>query len=401
MTTSSLLLILSIVLIISFFYNYIQRQFNISAVILLLVSGVCLQYIVKSYFGNVELPPSLLPVFGTLGLLIIVLEAVLDMDITRENYRLYIRAAVIATVIVCGSCLVIAFGLMRAYSFLSPIAAIIYALPLSIVSSAIVIPSLKNIDGKFKDLIVLESVFSDIIGILLFNFFIVAEFQKVSSIGMFGMNFILMLVISIATTIVLGVVLSKLQSKNQHVFILAILVFVYTIAKHFHLSSLILILVFGLFLRNLPLVMATKIGVRWFGRFLHPGNIRTNLVKMNEFIDEIGFIIRTFFFILLGYSINLAALGELRVILLGIMISIAIYAIRWVVFLPYSNAKDRILGITSAPRGLITVLLFFQLPDKYTSKYFDGGVVFFVVIISSLVMSYALLHNKYKKEKIE
>lgn len=400
MGTSSLLLILSIVLIVSFFYNYIQRRFNISAVILLLLSGVCLQFIVKRYLGNIELPPSLLPVFGTLGLLIIVLEAVLDMDITRENYRLYVKAAAIATVIVCGSCLIIAYGFMRAYSFLSPVAAVVYALPLSIVSSAIVIPSLKNVNSEFRDLIILESVFSDIIGILLFNFFVMAEFNSVSSIGLFGINFALMMVVSLITTIILGVVLSKLHSKNQHVFILAILVFVYTIAKHFHLSSLILILVFGLFLRNLPQLMSTKVGVRWFGKFLNPDNIRTNLTKMNEFIDEIGFIIRTFFFILLGYSINLAALSDLRVILLGIMISIAIYAVRWLVFLPTANSSNRMLGITSAPRGLITVLLFFQLPEKFSSKYFDGGVVFFVVIISSLVMSYALVHNKYRKEKI-
>lgn len=398
MGTSSLLLILSIALIISFFYNNIQRRFNISAVILLLISGVALQFVVRRYFGNVELPPSMLPIFGTLGLLIIVLEAVLDMDINRENYRLYIKAAAIATVIVCGSCLVIAYGFMRAYSFLSPVAAIVYALPLSIVSSAIVIPSLKNLTSEFRDLIILESVFSDIIGILLFNFFVMAEFNSVSSIGLFGINFALMVVISLVTTIILGIVLSNLHGKNQHVFILAILIFVYTVAKHFHLSSLILILVFGLFLRNLPQLMSTKIGVRWFGKFLNPENIRTNLTKMNEFVDEIGFIIRTFFFILLGYSINLAALGDLRVILLGVMIAIAIYAVRWLVFLPFPKAKDRLLGIAAAPRGLITVLLFFQLPDKFSSKYFDGGVVFFVVIITSVVMSYALVHNKYKKD---
>ena len=394
MTSSGMLLLLSVVLIISFFYSLLQRSYNISSVILLLISGVILQYVMKHFYGSIELLPSILPVFGTLGLLIIVLEAVLDMDINKSNYKRYINSALLAFLIVLISVLLLTLGFMYSYN-LNIIAAIVHAIPLSIVSSAIVIPSLGSVSCDGKQVIVLESIFSDIIGVLLFNFFIVTEIDNVGSIGLFGLSFIFMLIISLLTTLVLAIALSKPNVKNVQVLILAILVFVYTVAKHFHLSALILILIFGLCLRNFPLLMSSKLGSRLFGKILVGDVIHANLYKMKEFVDELGFIIRTFFFVLLGYSINLIILAQWRVILVGVMVVTIIYATRLLVVPHFIDKTTKVLAIVTAPRGLITVLLFFQMPEQFKIKNFDGGMIFFVVIVTSLVMSFFLMRSKY------
>ena len=48
------------------------------------------------------------------------------------------------------------------------IQALVYALPLSIMSSAIIIPSVANLSNYKKEFLIYESTFSDILGIMVF-----------------------------------------------------------------------------------------------------------------------------------------------------------------------------------------------------------------------------------------
>lgn len=398
MSTNIWLILLSSILIISFIFNHIQRKYQISAVILLLLTGVVLQLGVTHLELDVALPSETLKVFGTLGLLVIVLEAVMDMEVTQKNSKLFIQAMIFAALIVFASIGLIAFAFTRSYN-ITTIQALIYATPLAIVSSAIVIPTVSNLSGNLKDFLVLESVFSDIIGVLIFNFIATVELTKLSSISMFVIDFIIMIVISVITTIILGIMMSKEKSKNIHVMVLAVLILIYAATKVFHLSALVLILIFGISLRNLSQITAHNYGKHLLNYFDHQ-KIKQNIHSMQEFIEELGFIIRSIFFILLGYSIDLHALMSLNVILSGIMIAVAIYAVRFIILQWVIPSKDLLIASTMAPRGLITVLLFFQIPDKLKYAYFHGAITFIVVIISGVIMSGGLIiaHKKSIRE---
>lgn len=395
MSTNLWLILLSSILIISFIFNHIQRKYQISAVILLLLTGVILQLGVKHFALSIALPDEALKVFGTLGLLVIVLEAVMDMEVTQNNSKLFIRAMIFASLIVFASIGLISFAFMRSYN-ITMIQALIYATPLAIVSSAIVIPTVSNLNGQLKDFLVLESVFSDIIGVLAFNFIATVEFTKLSSISMFIADFMLMIVISVVTTIILGIMMSKEKSKNIHVMILAVLILIYAATKVFHLSALVLILIFGISLRNLSRITAHNYGKHLLNYFDH-NKIKQNIHSMQEFIEELGFIIRSIFFILLGYSINLQSLLSMNVLLNGIMIAIAIYAVRFVFLQWIIPTKELLVATTMAPRGLITVLLFFQIPGSLQYANFNGAITFIVVIISGIIMSGGLI-IAHKKE---
>lgn len=395
MSTNLWLILLSSILIISFIFNHIQRKYQISAVILLLLTGVVLQLGVKYFALSIALPDEALKVFGTLGLLVIVLEAVMDMEVTQNNSKLFIRAMIFASLIVFASIGLISFAFMRSYN-ITMIQALIYATPLAIVSSAIVIPTVSNLNGQLKDFLVLESVFSDIIGVLAFNFIATVEFTKLSSISMFIADFMLMIVISVVTTIILGIMMSKEKSKNIHVMILAVLILIYAATKVFHLSALVLILIFGISLRNLSRITAHNYGKHLLNYFDH-NKIKQNIHSMQEFIEELGFIIRSIFFILLGYSINLQSLLSMNVLLNGIMIAIAIYAVRFVFLQWIIPTKELLVATTMAPRGLITVLLFFQIPGSLQYANFNGAITFIVVIISGIIMSGGLI-IAHKKE---
>lgn len=395
MNTYLFLMVFCLILIGSFFFNYLQKKLHISAVILLLFSGIVLQLALPT----LSMPDVYLKIFGTLGLLIIVLEAVVDLEVHGHNYKMFLMALCVSIVIVILTSALIAWGFMLAYN-LSLHAAIIYAIPLSIVSSAIVIPSLSNLEGVTKEFLILESIFSDIIGVLLFNFLISSNEIDLVNISKFSINFTFMLVISLITTIVLGVALSREKIKNLHILILAVLILIYSIAKWFHLSALLLILIFGVFLRNLPMILNTRFGMKCFGNYLNHVTIHKNLHSMRDLIEDLGFIVRSIFFVLLGYSIKLSGLMSLKVIMLGFMVVVITYAIRWVI-LHRALTSDVVLATTMAPRGLITVLLFFQIPNELQSQAFDEGITFFVVIVSTLVMSGGLFYYRYAKKNLK
>ena len=395
MTTENWLMIFSGILIVSFIFNQIQQKVKISSVILLILLGTITQLILKHLDINVILPDQALKVFGTLGLLIIVLEAVMDMKITPQNAKVLKKAFLFATLLVFANVALISWGFVRTYG-LELKNALIYAVPLSIVSSAIAIPSLQSVASELSEFLVLESIFSDIIGVLLFNFLTLTELGKFSSIGAFFLNMAAMIVISFVTTVLLGVLLGKGKSKNIHVAILAILILMYSLAKMFHLSSLLLILIFGLFLRNCSSIVRTKYG-RWLNPYLNSQEITNNLQNMHEFIDEFGFIIRSIFFILLGFSIDIDLLLQPQVLLLGIMVMFTIYALRWI-FLYWMIDHDNLtMPVTMAPRGLITVLLFFQIPKEFQFPFFLGVLTFFIVLATCFVMSFGLIISQRKK----
>lgn len=395
MNTYLFLIVFCLILIGSFFFNYLQKKLHISAVILLLLSGVILQLALPM----LSISDAYLKIFGTLGLLIIVLEAVVDLEVHGHNYKMFLMALCVSIVIVVLTSALIAWGFMLAYN-LSLHAAVIYAIPLSIVSSAIVIPSLSNLEGVTKEFLILESIFSDIIGVLLFNFLISSNEIDLVNISKFSMNFTFMLIISLITTIVLGIALSRDKIKNLHILILAVLILTYSIAKWFHLSALLLILIFGVFLRNLPMILNTRFGMRCLGNYLNHVTIHKNLHSMRDLIEDLGFIVRSIFFVLLGYSIKLSSLISLKVILLGFMVVVITYAIRWAI-LHRSFTSNVVLATTMAPRGLITVLLFFQIPNELQSQLFDEGITFFVVIASTLIMSGGLFYHRYTKKNLK
>ena len=120
---------------------------------------------------------STLEIIGNVGLVMIVLEAALDLNLSIDKKALIINSFLVALVALIVSSFSIA-GLIYA---IIPGAAdsfyncLVYAIPLSIMSSAIIIPSVGGLTGAKKEFMVYESTFSDILGIMFFYFLIGTE----------------------------------------------------------------------------------------------------------------------------------------------------------------------------------------------------------------------------------
>jgi hypothetical protein len=83
----------------------------------------------------------------------------------------------------------------------------------------------------------------------------------------------------------------------------------------------------------------------------------------------------------------------------GILVLAIIYFLRITymkVGVPAASWAEYLLS----PRGLISILLFFSIPDDLKLKGLDNGLLFFVILGSSLVMAFGLLSAR-KENVIE
>jgi len=240
----------SLVIILSFIFNFISIKTNIPSVLLLMVLGIAIQYIYPELKNNPLISKALI-VVGKVGLILIVLEAALDLKLKKDKIGLIVKSFLMALFGLAGSSILIALAIQMflGSSFYD---SLIYAVPLSIMSSAIIIPSVTNLNEDRKEFMIYESTFSDIFGIILFQFLTSSEVFYSTSDVIFSVTSNILITILVAVVFSYFAVwgIQKLTSHVKLFLIIAVLMLIYAIGSIFHLSSLIIILFFGLILNN-------------------------------------------------------------------------------------------------------------------------------------------------------
>ncbi|CAN5609497.1 hypothetical protein BH10BAC4_BH10BAC4_15600 [soil metagenome] len=391
----SAIVILSVLVVLSYLFNYLAKQFRIPSVLLLISSGIGLKF-AAGYFGFVV--PStkiLLEILGITGLIFIVLEAALDLKIERSKFSLIGRSFVSALILLALTSGLIAWGFMIYFS-IEFNQALLHAIPFSVISSAIAIPSVKNLEDDKREFIVYESTFSDILGIVLFNYVLFDQISGAGSILTFGKDIILIVIISVISTAFLVFLLSRTTSHVRFFLTFAILILAYSFAKSLHLPSLILVLCFGIVVNNFNLF-----DYPLMRRYLSFDRLTEVTKEMKLMTAETAFIIRTFFFLLFGFSLNLSLVADKEVILMGVGIIVVTLLVRFI-FLQYVLKINSAPLALIAPRGLITILLFFTIPEDKRLVNLSEGLLFVVIGITGVMMMVGLLLNKQRpEEKIE
>lgn len=369
----------SLVVILSYIYNQISQKKAIPSVLLLLVTGIAIRELLIYNDFTVAIPATIVELFGILGLIMIILEAGLDLKIYPDNLKLIRNAffsALIILILSATACsLFLHYYLRENY-----LHCLIYAIPLSIVSSAIVIPSISHLSNLKKEFLVYETSFSDILGILLFNYIIAGNMLNWRNISLFFGSLALSIVLSVVLSILMLLMLTRITSKIRFSLLFAILIFLYAGGKMLHLPALFIILVFGLMVANWQLpFFEEKIKIISLQRVNKVSHFLHSLTA------ESSFIIRTFFFFIFGLTINLRLLQNAEVILTGSVIVLMLLAIRYI-YLKFFLNSHIFPELFYMPRGLITILLFYKIPEIYKLSKFNEGVLFFVILITSVIM---------------
>lgn len=398
--TYLLIIGISSVIIISFFFNIFAKKTNIPSVLMLIALGVILKkFVPESYDIQDFATLSTMEIIGNVGLVMIVLEAALDLEISKEKLSLIINSFLVALIALVLSSAAVATLIY----FIIPGASesfyncLVYALPLSIMSSAIIIPSVGGLTGAKREFMVYESTFSDILGIMFFYFLIETEE------GASTQSIALDIIINIAVTVVVSVILAyaivfifqRLKTQVKLFLVISVLLLMYALGKKLHLSSLLIILAFGLVLNNTKLFFKGNI----LGKWVDEEKVKPILHDFHVLTLESAFVIRTFFFVIFGMFITLKSITNVEVAIVSIGVLISLYGVRWLV-LKLIVKTDILPQLYIAPRGLITILLFFVVGahPEFTIKEFDPGVLLFVILITSLVMTFALI--TYRGERV-
>lgn len=101
---------------------------------------------------------------------------------------------------------------------------------------------------------------------------------------------------------------------------------------------------------------------------------------------ESTFLVRTFFFVVFGYSLQWDLILKLNVILLSFGIVAIIFGLRFGFFKLLAK-KHLFPEFLIAPRGLITVLLFYSIPQDLQIGSVNLGSVFLVVVVTAITMA--------------
>ena len=249
MNTLSILFVLPLLIIFSYLFDAFARKTKFPAVILLMITGIIVRAITNAYgyneFGFVD---NLIPVLGTIGLILIVLEGAVELEISREKLPLILKGFLAALFILVANIWVLKW----VFGFLFQMGnseAILYAIPLSIISSAVAIPSAAGLISKEREFVIYESTFSDILGIMIFNYAILQFESGQPLIGAtplvsLGLQILGVIVISLAITYVLFRLLQQIHHHVKFFLILALLILVYAFGKLFHLPALVTIFIF-------------------------------------------------------------------------------------------------------------------------------------------------------------
>jgi len=395
LSTEMILIAVSAIIIISFFFGELSRKTNVPSVLMLIIFGVICQSFLK--IEQETLRP-VLGLLGTVGLIMIVLEAALELELKREKYIPIAKAMAIALVGLLASTYVAAEILYYFYADdgMTMEKAWIYATPLSILSSAIIIPSVSALNPAKREFHIYESTFSDILGIIVF-YYLTGRLAQADDHGGglvgYGGNVLLTIVVSFIASYLIILIFQNIKSHTKLFLLIAVLLLLYGVGKEMHLSALIVILIFGLIIANMKLFFKGPLG-----RWLHLEKANHIYEGLHVITMETAFVVRTFFFVIFGLSINLLSLNSLNVAIISGLIIASIYIIRYLTLRP-SIGEDIVPQLYIAPRGLITILLFYKIPEAAKVEAFNNGILLFIIIGTSLIMTVAMIMDKRKTGK--
>jgi len=403
MNSLIILFVLPLLIIFSYLFDAFARKTKFPSVILLMFTGVIVRSITAAYgFEDFGFLDDLIPVLGTIGLILIVLEGALELEIKKEKLPLILKGFLAALVLLILNIIALHWVFVNLLKMTSQLATL-SAIPLAIISSAVAIPSAAGFLKQDREFIVYESTFSDILGIMIFNYALRQFEVKEALVGITPLASLFLqilgvIVISLAITYVLFQLLRQIDHHVKFFLILALLILVYAFGKLFHLPALVTIFIFGIFLSNVKSLLP-----RFLKNYLDLDHTEKELHEFHILTAESTFIVRTFFFLFFGFSIQLSDFNTSQPLFYGALIVLVMLALRYIYFsVTTFRLKPSSLTYMS-PRGLISILLFVQLNEvsfiDLSNSPIDERVLLVVILSSMLVMLIGTLKKPSPKEE--
>ena len=374
-------------IVLAFAANRLFRHTRVPDLVVLIVIGILLGPVF--HWIDVEKFKPVTHAFGTLALIVILFEGGLELKL-RETVRHFpggLLLSILGYVLTVGLVALVAHAGLQ----LPIVPSLLVGAVVGCTSSSMVLPILQQmkISDATKVTLLLEASLGDVLAVLTAESLI--ELNGSGTLHGLLPALALEVGIPIVLAFVVGAVWSRLltlfsEQRFWHVLTFGVVLLLFAISQSLHGSGLIAVLVFGLTLANFsgaiqPLIeSAEELGVS-------PG--QEHLPTLT-FHSELAFLLRTFFFALLGVVMEFVAP---RYILPTLGILGAIVLARWLAARGSRWSRheipehERKLIIWILPRGLITAVLAVQVVESMGKEFsFLPAIAFAVILVTNAIV---------------
>ncbi|MDE2295448.1 MAG: cation:proton antiporter [Gammaproteobacteria bacterium] len=374
------ILIASIFLLTAFAVERFDRRSGVPSVIVMIAIGLLAQPLLRPTSLVAAALKTMVPIAGAIGLVLIVLEGSLDIELRRERIKLVAKASILAVgaFVLCLS----ALAEITHYALhMDEFDAMVLATPFAVISSAIAIPASHFLEDSAREFIIYESSVSDIFGVLVF----IALLNSGGTISGFLTGLagggILSLILAFVCSLALVLVSTRTDAHVRYVPLLAGLFALYAAGDLLHLSPLIMVLLFGLMLNNKQALDRLP-GLRGVSDRIAPATVG----EFKVLVQELTFAVRGFFFFLLGYSTKLVSFTEWRSWAVAAAVLVIAYGLRYSLLRLIEPRFTSSLA-WMAPRGLVTVVLYLDAEQRLALPAYLNATVRLVVILSAMILA--------------
>jgi cell volume regulation protein A len=350
-----------------------------------IVLGPLLHLVTPANFGNVG------PVFTTVTLIIILFEAglSLDLDVIRGSIRSTLSLTLINFFLTLVAVAFAAHFLLGLGFRLT----LMFGAIVGSTSPAVIVPLTRSMhmEQSSKTILFLESAISDVLSIVVaIGFMDSYKFGTLHVTQMIGQVFATLILAGLAgagSAFLWSALLRRIRGLENSIFTTPAFVFVlFGIVEIFGFSGYVAAVVFGAVLGNIEVFH----GVAWMRRYLPNEAITLNEQERN-FLGEVVFLLKTFFFVYVGVSIRFT---DLPLVYIGTVITALIFLIRipsaWLGLARTVPVRDASLVAIMSPKGLAAVVLASmpleqQIREGAMLQSITYSVVFLSIVLTSLL----------------
>lgn len=396
-------------LVLAYLANRFSHRTRVPDVVVLLLCGIALgpglHWIDAARF------PEATRSVGMLALILILFAAGLELDLrrARKQFAAGTVLAVLSYALTMEGVHLFCMYVLQ----MSRMASLLAGAALACMSGSIVLPMLEqmNLRSELKTTLVIEAAFGDGLGALVVGVLLSLSADGVTShtsggvilggiVVQFVFRFVLAFVIGIGAGFVWARLLPKISNHRfwQALSFGAVLI-VFSGTHAVGGSDLFAVMVFGA-------TLASLLGPESFLRELEMGLSSTDRgSRILSFHSELAFLVRSFFFVLLGAMIQFRGLKEQLLPSVGLLL--VMLATRFVavqtsrVVWRGPNSREREVATMLIPRGLITAVLVLEaIQAKPADLVFFPSLTFALILLTNGLGLVATVRAKRTEEVV-
>ena len=396
MSTALVLGLVGGLLVVAFLANRVYGLTRIPDVLVLMMLGVLLGPVLGLVrAGTLAQTTNLL---GTLAIILVLFEGGLELNL-RDTLKHFPGSFLLATLAYIFSTALVAVIVAKGLG-VSWTDGLLVGATLGCTSSTVVLPVLQQLQAEepVRVTLMLEASWGDVLAVLTVGLLLDLRGQGGAIAHGLAHGLLNQVGVALLFAIPAGILWSRLlrvlsEQRFWQVLTFSVVLVLYGGMEALGANGLIAVLGFGLTLSNFPGVDSG------LGLTLPVAQLAESQQALLTFHSELAFLVRTFFFVLIGAVAELGIFRQHPLLMVGTLASLflarwlAIHSSRWAWQGIEAHSRELIFWVM--PRGLITVVLAIEVAhERGSGLAFVPGLAFAVILVTNALLVLASLRAR-------